>query len=77
MAIQNFAQSFGTGSGAHFFYFSTQITNQVRKNLCKERLRNYGFLPNYVELVRCDWDQHFLKGLVIPDQTFFVFIFKR
>ena len=31
IAIKNFPQSFGTGIGAHFFYFSTQMTNQVRK----------------------------------------------
>ena len=34
--------SFGSGIGAHFFYISTQNTNQMRKKLSRRWLRNYG-----------------------------------
>ena len=43
-AVKNFPQTFGSGIGAHFFYFSTQNTNQVRKKPYEKAVTELRFL---------------------------------
>ena len=44
MAVKNFPQTFGRYIGAHFFYFSTQIIDQLRKKPFRKVVAELRFL---------------------------------
>ena len=44
MAVKNFAQTFERCMGAHFSYFSTQMTNPVRKKHSQRTVTELRFL---------------------------------
>ena len=51
MAVKIFAQTFERCMGAHFSYFSTQMTNQVRKKHSQRTVTDLRFLTQLSEEV--------------------------
>ena len=51
MAVKNFPQTFGRYIGAHFFYFSTQIIDQLRKKPFRKVVTELRFLTQLFVLL--------------------------
>ena len=51
MAVKNFPQTFGRCIGAHFFYFSIQIIDQLRKKPFRKVVTELRFLTQLLGLI--------------------------